>query len=71
MTVHAPVKNADMLYSLYENVDKDPRVKFKFWDDMECMDSVLDMDRRIWETIFSPTARAGICHLIAITFLSW
>ena len=30
VTVHAPVKNADMLYALYENVDKDPRVKFKF-----------------------------------------
>ncbi|KAL7495852.1 hypothetical protein ACHAWT_004198 [Skeletonema menzelii] len=30
VTVHAPVKNADMLYSLYENVDKNPRVKFKF-----------------------------------------
>ena len=30
VTVHAPVRSADMLYSLYENVDKDPRVKFKF-----------------------------------------
>lgn len=30
VTVHAPVENAEMLYSLYENVDKDPRVKFKF-----------------------------------------
>ena len=30
VTVHAPVQNADMLYALYENVDKDPRVKFKF-----------------------------------------
>ena len=30
VTVHAPVKSADMLYSLYENVDKNPRVKFKF-----------------------------------------
>ncbi|KAL7461301.1 hypothetical protein ACHAXS_001721 [Conticribra weissflogii] len=30
VTVHAPVKDADMLYALYENVDKDPRVKFKF-----------------------------------------
>ena len=30
VTVHAPVQNADMLYSLYENVDKDSRVKFKF-----------------------------------------
>jgi hypothetical protein len=29
--VHAPVENADMLYALYENVDKNPRVKFKFW----------------------------------------
>eukprot|EP00984_Skeletonema_dohrnii_P004958 scaffold1756_cov115-Skeletonema_dohrnii-CCMP3373.AAC.1 len=27
VTVHAPVKSADMLYSLYENVDKNPRVK--------------------------------------------
>lgn len=30
VTVHAPVANAQMLYSLYENIDKDPRVKFKF-----------------------------------------
>jgi putative lipoic acid-binding regulatory protein len=30
VTVHAPVENADMLYALYENVDKNPRVKFKF-----------------------------------------
>ena len=30
VTVHAPVESADMLYSLYENVDKNPRVKFKF-----------------------------------------
>ncbi len=30
VTVHAPVKSADMLYSLYANVDKNPRVKFKF-----------------------------------------
>jgi len=30
VTVHAPVTSADMLYSLYANVDKDPRVKFKF-----------------------------------------
>mmetsp|Transcript_11561 Transcript_11561/g.24727 ORF Transcript_11561/g.24727 Transcript_11561/m.24727 type:complete len:292 (-) Transcript_11561:29-904(-) len=30
VTVHAPVKDADMLYALYENVDKNPRVKFKF-----------------------------------------
>jgi len=30
VTVQAPVKSADMLYTLYENVDRDPRVKFKF-----------------------------------------
>jgi len=30
VTVKAPVQNADMLYQLYENVDRDPRVKFKF-----------------------------------------
>ena len=30
VTVEAPVENAEMLYSLYENVDRDPRVKFKF-----------------------------------------
>jgi putative lipoic acid-binding regulatory protein len=30
ITVEAPVKNAEMLYMLYENVDRDPRVKFKF-----------------------------------------
>jgi putative lipoic acid-binding regulatory protein len=30
VTVEAPVENAEMLYALYENVDKDPRVKFKF-----------------------------------------
>jgi putative lipoic acid-binding regulatory protein len=30
ITVNAPVQNADMLYALYENVDRDPRVKFKF-----------------------------------------
>ena len=30
VTVHAPVRDADMLYALYECVDKDPRVKFKF-----------------------------------------
>jgi len=30
VTVYAPVESADMLYSLYENVDKDDRVKFKF-----------------------------------------
>ena len=30
VTVHAPVESADMLYALYENVDKNPRVKFKF-----------------------------------------
>ena len=30
VTVQAPVKSAAMLYELYENVDRDPRVKFKF-----------------------------------------
>ena len=30
VTVEAPVKNAEMLYMLYENVDRDPRVRFKF-----------------------------------------
>jgi len=30
VTVEAPVVNAEMLYQLYENVDRDPRVKFKF-----------------------------------------
>jgi len=30
VTVEAPVINAEMLYRIYENVDKDPRVKFKF-----------------------------------------
>jgi len=30
VTVKAPVTSAEMLYSIYENVDKDPRVKFKF-----------------------------------------
>ena len=30
VTVKAPVENAEMLYSLYENIDCDPRVKFKF-----------------------------------------
>jgi putative lipoic acid-binding regulatory protein len=30
VTVQAPVANAEMLYLLYENIDKDPRVKFKF-----------------------------------------
>ncbi|KAL3812144.1 hypothetical protein ACHAXA_001851 [Cyclostephanos tholiformis] len=30
VTVHAPVGDADMLYALYERVDMDPRVKFKF-----------------------------------------
>ena len=30
VTVQAPVKSAEMLYALYENVDRDPRVKFKF-----------------------------------------
>ena len=30
LTVQAPVQSAEMLYALYENVDRDPRVKFKF-----------------------------------------
>mmetsp|Transcript_10158 Transcript_10158/g.12875 ORF Transcript_10158/g.12875 Transcript_10158/m.12875 type:complete len:270 (+) Transcript_10158:205-1014(+) len=30
VTVFAPVENAEMLYALYENIDRDPRVKFKF-----------------------------------------
>lgn len=30
LTVHAPVESAEMLYALYENIDRDPRVKFKF-----------------------------------------
>lgn len=30
VTVQAPVQSAQMLYQLYENVDRDPRVKFKF-----------------------------------------
>jgi putative lipoic acid-binding regulatory protein len=30
VTVHAPVQSAEMLYQLYENIDRDPRVKFKF-----------------------------------------
>ena len=30
VTVNAPVTSAEMLYSIYENIDKDPRVKFKF-----------------------------------------
>jgi putative lipoic acid-binding regulatory protein len=30
ITVQAPVANAAMLYQLYENIDKDPRVRFKF-----------------------------------------
>jgi putative lipoic acid-binding regulatory protein len=30
VTVKAPVESAEMLYMLYENIDKDPRVKFKF-----------------------------------------
>jgi putative lipoic acid-binding regulatory protein len=30
ITVQAPVENAAMLYQLYENIDKDPRVRFKF-----------------------------------------
>lgn len=40
VTVHAPVQNADMLYSLYENVDKDKRVKFKFWRESERQEGV-------------------------------
>jgi len=28
VTVNAPVQNAEMLYKLYENIDRDPRVKF-------------------------------------------
>ena len=31
VTCHAPVQNAEMLYALYEKIDLDPRVKFKFW----------------------------------------
>jgi len=30
ITVQAPVKDAVMLYALYEQIDRDPRVKFKF-----------------------------------------
>ncbi|KAM3569082.1 hypothetical protein VYU27_008810 [Nannochloropsis oceanica] len=30
LTIHAPVKSADELYEIYEKVDLDPRVKFKF-----------------------------------------
>ena len=30
VTVQAPVKSAEMLYALYEAIDRDPRVKFKF-----------------------------------------
>lgn len=30
ITIQAPVQSAQMLYQLYENVDQDPRVKFKF-----------------------------------------
>ena len=30
VTVQAPVKSSEMLYSLYEKVDLDPRVKFQF-----------------------------------------
>ena len=30
VTCHAPVQNAEMLYALYEKIDLDPRVKFKF-----------------------------------------
>jgi putative lipoic acid-binding regulatory protein len=30
VTVKAPVKSSEMLYTLYEKVDLDPRVKFKF-----------------------------------------
>lgn len=30
VTVSAPVQNADMLYALYETIDQNPRVKFKF-----------------------------------------
>lgn len=30
ITIEAPVQNAQMLYQLYENIDKDPRVRFKF-----------------------------------------
>lgn len=30
VTVKAPVDSAEMVYSIYENIDRDPRVKFKF-----------------------------------------
>jgi len=30
VTMKAPVENAEMVYQLYENIDKDSRVKFKF-----------------------------------------
>lgn len=30
VTVMAPVKSSEMLYELYEVIDRDPRVKFKF-----------------------------------------
>jgi putative lipoic acid-binding regulatory protein len=30
VTVIAPVESAEMVYTLYENLDRDPRVKFKF-----------------------------------------
>jgi len=30
VSVKAPVQSAEMLYALYENIDRDPRVKFKF-----------------------------------------
>jgi len=30
VTVNAPVRDAEMLYGLYEAIDRDPRVKFKF-----------------------------------------
>ena len=30
VTVSAPVKSAEMLYELYETIDRDPRVRFKF-----------------------------------------
>jgi putative lipoic acid-binding regulatory protein len=30
ITVQAPVQSAQMLYQLYEDIDRDPRVKFKF-----------------------------------------
>ena len=30
VTVIAPVQSAEMVYTLYENIDRDPRVKFKF-----------------------------------------